>query len=380
MLRRGRVLFVLVAVASAAVAFAAERPVAVSPGSAKGVSQVELRCPTFNWAGVAGTRSYELVVYAVGEEDEQAEQVLRQTVPGTATGWTPSLDACLERGGRYAWSVRAVGGKAASEWSQLSLFAVVAGPSEEEVEEALRVVRQYLGEEAGRREGASAEAAKRSPGSVSVLPRGGPVGGASLDPSRLVAVGDSDLQVNGSPVVTVATLGAGCLGRRWLDQGNGTVLDCNTRKIWLKDANCLGKAPWTQPGGIFTETIFIKVNGLNAGTDFGCADYAAGTYDDWRVPTISELCSAGGIIQDCPVANYATSLVDNRFGSPHVSNADGDGVWTEGDAFVRVQDSVYWSATEVDASSAWCVDLDTGAVDGVDKTFTTEVWPVRDGQ
>ena len=96
------------------------------------------------------------------------------------------------------------------------------------------------------------------------------------------------MQVNGSPVLTEATLGATCLGRRWLDQGNGTVLDCNTRMIWLKDANCLGQAPWTPPGVLFPTTVFTKVEELNSGTDFGCSGYTAGTYADWEVPTISE--------------------------------------------------------------------------------------------
>ncbi|MCP4249786.1 MAG: hypothetical protein GY778_22310, partial [bacterium] len=97
---------------------------------------MESRCPTFNWAGVPGARSYELVVYLVGEEGQEATPVLRQTVPGAANGWTPSLDACLERGERYAWSVRAVGRTEASDWSAPSLFEVAAGPGEVEFEQA----------------------------------------------------------------------------------------------------------------------------------------------------------------------------------------------------------------------------------------------------
>lgn len=123
---------------------AMEPPVAVSPGSAVGVAQVELRCPTFNWGGVAGAQSYELEVYLVTNGDEEAKLVLRQTVFGKANGWTPSLDSCLERGGQYAWSLRAVGREESSDWSPPILFQVVSGLSEVEFENVLEVMRQYL--------------------------------------------------------------------------------------------------------------------------------------------------------------------------------------------------------------------------------------------
>ncbi len=70
--------------------------------------------------------------------------MIRQRIPGSALGWTPSIDRCLERGGRYAWSVRALGPKAASDWSAPSLFEVAAAPSAAELEAALSVVRSYL--------------------------------------------------------------------------------------------------------------------------------------------------------------------------------------------------------------------------------------------
>ena len=44
---------------------------------------------------------------AAGAESEEAP-VVRKTFRGLVNGWTPSLDSCFERGGRYAWSVRAV--------------------------------------------------------------------------------------------------------------------------------------------------------------------------------------------------------------------------------------------------------------------------------
>ena len=55
------------------------------------------------------------------------------------------LDRCLEHGGQYAWSVRALAGRAeVSEWSVTNLFDVTAGPTEAEFKEALQVVQEYL--------------------------------------------------------------------------------------------------------------------------------------------------------------------------------------------------------------------------------------------
>lgn len=118
-------------------------PVAVSPGTPTGALIGDI-CPTFNWGAVPDADSYELVVYQVGEEGEVARAVLRRRISGAANGWTPALDQCLERGGQYAWSVRAVGSNATSNWAPPSLFEVASGPSEAEFEEALTVVRAYI--------------------------------------------------------------------------------------------------------------------------------------------------------------------------------------------------------------------------------------------
>jgi hypothetical protein len=85
-----------------------------------------------------------LVVYRLGQEGDEPESVLKQELPGSASSWTPSLGRCLQRGGRYAWSVRALGGETASEWSAPALFRVVAGPTQRDFEAALATVQQYL--------------------------------------------------------------------------------------------------------------------------------------------------------------------------------------------------------------------------------------------
>ena len=80
---------------------AAEAPVAVSPGAASKLALIEGRCPTFSWGAVTGAKGYELVVYRLGEEGPAARPVLRESFAGTASSWTPALEHCLERGGRY---------------------------------------------------------------------------------------------------------------------------------------------------------------------------------------------------------------------------------------------------------------------------------------
>lgn len=147
----------------------AEGPIAVSPGTADRVTQVESRCPTFSWGGVEGARSYELVVYRVGEENEQTDPVLARSFAGSVDSWTPSLDLCLERGGEYVWSVRAVGGSQSSKWSSPNLFRVKSGPTELEFEQALAVVQEYLASERMPVVASGAEAPTQMP--PAVLPR-----------------------------------------------------------------------------------------------------------------------------------------------------------------------------------------------------------------
>ena len=118
----------------------AEVPMAVSPGDVEKLAAVGDACPTFSWTEVPGSQRYELVILTAGEEEEQAREVLEETLPAGATNWTPSLEQCLERGGRYGWSVRAVGEEGASEWSALNLFEVTSRPTVAEFEEALEIV------------------------------------------------------------------------------------------------------------------------------------------------------------------------------------------------------------------------------------------------
>ncbi len=513
---------------------AAEAPVAVSPGDASKLVRVEFRCPTFSWGALPDAKSYELVVYRLRSEGDQEAPLIRKNISGSALSWTPSLDRCLERGGRYAWSVRAMGAKDESEWSQPNLFEVASGPSEVEFEAAVEVVQAYLAardEEAaqaassaslpkvgesvsGESSGASAAPAATQlsvDGNVDAMSftgDGGNLGGVATDaeliahgddasahhvlPTALppsgaaggdlagtypnptvgenavgsaeiidssVAVGDlafdpatqtelgshafisdahhgppSSLPPSGAAGGDLAgtypnpTVGADAVGSaeienasiavadlafdpatqgeldaalasgstglaavllcdgvpggwRYFDLGDGTVLDCNTRKIWLKDAGCLGFDTWGDTGD--GATIFTKVADLNSGTDFNCSGYTAGTYSDWEVPAMTSMCgqwhgSCHDGRTDC--CTESQGIVDTSFSDPVVANAEGTAQWSEGDAFVGVQSNFYWSTNEDDASHAFGVDLDDGAAWRVFKEVERWVWPVRGGQ
>ena len=155
--RRAIALAALLTVAPAAAAADSARPVAVSPGHPYRLSPIADSCPTFSWGQVAGAESYELVVYRAGRGEEETPPVLRATVDGRAGSWTPMLGRCLERGGRYAWSLRAHGAEGPSQWSTAALFEVTSGPGPRELEEALALLRDRL---PGGPAGASAEPAE----------------------------------------------------------------------------------------------------------------------------------------------------------------------------------------------------------------------------
>lgn len=169
-------------------------------------------------------------------------------------------------------------------------------------------------------------------------------------------------------------------GRRYVDRGDGTVRDCNTGKIWLKDADCLGEWPYednTNPN------IFDKIGALNTGADFGCGDYTAGTFSDWVVPEMTAMCGLwDGSCSGPSCCTASQGIVDTSIvGPPMVANGAGNATWTPGNVFVGVRPGGYWSSTEFDPpSAAWNVALSNGSVGSDFKTASYFVWPVRTGQ
>ena len=169
-------------------------------------------------------------------------------------------------------------------------------------------------------------------------------------------------------------------GQRYLDLGDGTVLDCNTSLIWLRDASCAGLAGTDTDGRGTWITALSAAAALGDGT---CGLTDGSSAGDWRVPDILELCSAfqdvGGI---CPGNAASDSLIDSSVsGSPKVANGKGDAAWSEGDVFAGVEADWYWSAREHGVPvAAWAANLTDGDHSTVPKSVANYVWPVRSGQ
>ena len=128
---------------------------------------------------------------------------------------------------------------------------------------------------------------------------------------------------------------------RFVDNSNGTVTDSLTGLVWLKNANCTAffngdsRGANNRPWADALSAVYQLADGYCDLSD----NSAAG---NWRLPTIREL----------------QSLLDYRYGHPTLSNAAGDGQWTEGDTFSYVQ-NCYWSSTSsIDRPDlAWGIDF-----------------------
>jgi hypothetical protein len=161
---------------------------------------------------------------------------------------------------------------------------------------------------------------------------------------------------------------------RFVDRGDGTVLDCSTGLIWLKDASCLGRGFWH--AGKATGSAQAAVEALNRGVQVHaseCEDYEAGMYSDWRLPTIDEMCGSWAG-ERCEGRGCCSpgGLIDSRFVRPAIADASGNGQWSEDRAFVGVGNDLYWSASE-----GWAADLDVGGAASLPPASEAGVWPVR---
>jgi hypothetical protein len=135
---------------------------------------------------------------------------------------------------------------------------------------------------------------------------------------------------------------------RFLDHGDGTVTDCRTDLLWLKDANCFGAHDWD------TATLNIP-----DGVIYAC-DVSIGA-GDWRLPTKEEL---QGIGTDPPTTWSGAPPVDT---------------WTmPGAPFTNIEMGGHWSSTEEGANFAWDTSMING-VTGVERKEVENVaWPVLD--
>ncbi len=158
-------------------------------------------------------------------------------------------------------------------------------------------------------------------------------------------------------------------GGRYENNYDGTVTDCRTGMIWLKNAKCTDTSgDVANPDGLLSwYEAMTWTKGLGNGL---CGLTDSSYHGDWRLPTKTEWMA---------MVAYAKN---HGYISPALTNGTGTGHWTSGDVFTNVQSSLYWpSTTYPGTSEAWLTYMYNGASNYVNyKTVNYFVWPVRGGQ
>jgi len=145
-----------------------------------------------------------------------------------------------------------------------------------------------------------------------------------------------------------------CGSVRFVDNNDGTVTDCRTDLVWLKNASCFGKQT-------LDEYFNQSLPGINDG-DCGLSD--GSSEGDWRPATMDELQGIGtdpSITWEC----------EGVCGCP--------ATWTmPGVPFVNVMSDAYWIPELFSSVRLWGMTMDTGYLVGL-SVFNEEAygWPVR---
>jgi hypothetical protein len=166
-------------------------------------------------------------------------------------------------------------------------------------------------------------------------------------------------------------------GVRYKDNGDGTVADCSTGLIWLKNAKCVDTSGGVKPdskGRLSWYDAMKWVADLRTGL---CGLTDGSSSGVWRLPSKAEW---EGMVAYAKKEGYT---------DPALTNAAGTATWTDGDAFNNVQLVFYWSSTTYDGpwsalvhemnkkGAAWGVTMMVGYMDYGYKSDHDNVWPVR---
>ena len=159
-------------------------------------------------------------------------------------------------------------------------------------------------------------------------------------------------------------------GRYEINGANGTVTDCRTGLIWLRNARCLDESNdiTPNPNGYLTWDNAMKwAAGLHDGL-CGLSDGSAA--GDWRLPTKMEW------------VVMMQGAVNQNILNPALTDGAGTAQWTEGNVFNNVLANRYWSSTTYPfgAENAWYAYMGGYMVIYGKVGNIVGVWPVRAGR
>jgi hypothetical protein len=140
-----------------------------------------------------------------------------------------------------------------------------------------------------------------------------------------------------------------CATVRFLDNNDGTVTDCRTDYIWLKNANCDGLKGWYD-----AMTSATRLNSGECGLTDGSGE------GDWHLATKEELQGLG----TDPPAVWDLGGPSVEWGKPV-------------EEFVNVQSYFYWTSTLDIYEYFLAVDITSGLSSVRYKGDSYYVWPVR---
>ncbi len=149
-------------------------------------------------------------------------------------------------------------------------------------------------------------------------------------------------------------------GRRYCDNGDGTVFDRRTGLLWLRDASCVDLGPTHDGLGTFDEAQAAAAS-LHSGR---CGLSDGSKAGDWRLPNLSEW----------------KAMLNPLYKNPAIANGAGTAKWRPGDVFFNVRSRAYWSSvadSEV-PTHAWGAGLFTGVIASSRKRDEAYIWPVRE--
>jgi YVTN family beta-propeller protein len=198
-------------------------------------------------------------------------------------------------------------------------------------------------------------------GSNELVVSGGNVGIGTISPASTLTVAGTIESTGGgikfSDGSVLSTAKSDCSGDRYEDNSDGTVTDCRSGLIWLKNANCSGSLTW--------DNARNWAASLASGSCTLTDGSAAG---DWRMPTKTEWMA------------MLASAIKQGFINPAMTNRAGTAKWTEGDVFVNLQANYWSSANYPIGGYASVLVMSNGSVAGFNKTDNSYLLPVRSGQ